>query len=81
MDGCGALGRGYVDRLRGRLGALRCRIETADAFDLVAKEVDPVGAVSVVGVDVDQAAPCGDLPRLLAKRFRVVIEIGGEAFD
>ena len=81
MDGCGALGRGYVDHLRGLLGALRRRIETADAFDLVAEEVDSVGAVSIVGVDVDQAAPCGDLSGLLTKRFRIVIEIGGKAFD
>ena len=56
--------------------ALGGGVETPDALDLVAKEINAVGFVSIAGVEVDQATAGGHLARLLANSFGVVIEIG-----
>ena len=61
--------------------ALIDKIEAADAFNFVAEEIDAIGAVGVVWVDVDQATTGGGLSGLFAERFGVVIEIGGEGID
>ena len=61
--------------------ALGGGVESPDAFDLVAKEINAVGFVRIVGVEVDQATTGGDLARLLTEGFGVVIEIVCEGVD
>lgn len=50
-------------------GALSGGVEAADAFNFVVEEIDAVGAIGVVGVNVYEAATSGDLAWVFAESF------------
>ena len=61
--------------------ALGSGVEAPDTLDLITKEIDAIGLVRIVGVEVDQATTGCDLSRLFAEGFGVVIEIACEGSD
>ena len=60
---------------------MRAGVKAANALNLVAKEVESVRLIGIVGIDIDQAAACGDLARMFAERFGVVVELASECVD
>ena len=61
--------------------ALGSRVEAPDTLDLITEEIDAIGLVRIVGVEVNQTATSRDLSRLFAEGFGIVIEIACEGGD
>ena len=56
-------------------GALRHRVEAADAFHLVAKELDPGRQVAAGGIDVEDATAPAEAPRRLHHVFPLIAHV------
>ena len=71
----GLLGRDDSYRINEPGGALRHRVEEADALHLVAKELDPGRQLARRGIDVQDAAAATEAPRHLHQALPLIAHV------